>query len=113
MDGHPCNVTPASLQYGFGSDLDMLVPNAHAFAHWDALGLARPTAGAVLADSTPTPFLNSHQLRTSLGFNPASTALTIALRHHGVTVVDTSTPLDGTGKPLFDSNGVWEFLCFE
>ena len=107
------NVTPASLQYGFGSDLDTLVPNAHAFAHWDALGLARPTPGAVLVDSTPTPFLNSHQLRTSLGFNPASTALTIALRHHGVTVVDTSTPLDGAGKPLFDSNGVWEFLCFQ
>jgi hypothetical protein len=107
------NVTPASLQYGFGSDLDTLVPNAHAFAHWDALGLARPIAGAVLVDSTPTPFLNSHQLRTALGFNPASTALTIALRYHGVTVVDTSTPLDGAGKPLFDSNGVWEFLCFQ
>ena len=106
-------MTPASLQYGFGSDLDTLVPNAHAFAHWDVLGLARPTAGAVLVDSTPTPLLNSNQLRTALGFNPASTALTIALRHHGVTVVDTSTPIDEAGKPLFDSNGVWEFLCFQ
>jgi hypothetical protein len=107
------NVTPASLQYAFGSDLDTLVPNAHAFAHWDALGLARPAAGAVLVDDTPAPFLNSHQLRTSLGFNPASTALTLALRHHGVTVVDASTPIDGAGKPLFDSNGVWESLCFQ
>jgi len=32
---------------------------------------------------------------------------------HGVTVVDTSTPLDTGGKPLFDTNGVWAYLCFE
>jgi hypothetical protein len=44
---------------------------------------------------------------------PASTALTPALKNHGVTVVDTSTPLDGTGKPLFDTNGVWDYLCFQ
>ena len=25
----------------------------------------------------------------------------------------TSTPLDSNGKPLFDTNGVWESLCFD
>jgi hypothetical protein len=27
-------------------------------------------------------------------------------------VVDTSTPLDASGRPLFDTNGVWAYLCF-
>ena len=107
------NVTAASVQFGFGSDQDTLVPNAHAFAHWDGLGLARPGAGPVLVDGAAAPFLASRQLRTSLSPNPASTAITAALRFHGVTVVDTSTPVDAAGKPLFDANGVWEYLCFQ
>lgn len=106
------NVTPASLQYGFGSDADVLVPNAHASANWDNIGLFRPTSGAVLVDGSSAPFSASHQLRTILPFNPASTALTLNLKNHGITVVDTSTPLDATGRPLFDTNGVWEYLCF-
>ena len=76
------------------------------------MGLAAPAAGPVLIDNSSIPYANSHQLRTALAANPASTALTAALRNHGVTVVDTSTPLDATGKPLFDSNGVWAYLCF-
>lgn len=107
------NITPSALQYGFGSDFDTLVPNAHAFAHWDALGVARPGTGPVLVDGSAASFLNSRQLRTALSYNPASTALTLALRHHGTTVVDTSTPLEASGKPLFDANGVWEYLCFQ
>jgi len=107
------NVTAATLQFGFGSDLDTLVPNAHAFVHWDGLGLPRPSAGPVLVDGAAAPFFNSHQLRTSLSFNPASTAPTPALRFHGVTVVDTSTPIDAKGRPLFDTNGVWKYLCFQ
>jgi hypothetical protein len=106
------NVTPASLQYGFGADSDTLVPNAHAFAHWDSLGLVKPASGPVLVDGGGIPFSNAQQLRTSLPYNPGSTALTLALRNHGITVVDTSTPVDGNGKPLFDTNGVWEYLCF-
>jgi hypothetical protein len=85
------NVTAATLQFGFGSDLDTLVP----------------------VDGAAAPFFNSHQLRTSLSFNPASTAPTSALRFHGVTVVDTSTPIDAKGRPLFDINGVWKYLCFQ
>jgi len=107
------NVTPSSQQYGFGSDNDTLVPNAHAFAHWDGLGLYKPASGPVLVDATTSPFSDSHQLRTMQQYNPASTAPTPGLRHHGVTVVDTSTPVDGAGKPLFDSNGVWAYLCFQ
>ena len=106
------NVTPASLQFGFGSDADTLVPNAHAFAHWDNLGLSKPVSGPVLVEATAPPFSGAQQLRTAIPPNPASTALTPALRNHGVTVVDTSTPLDGSGKPLFDVNGVWDHLCF-
>ena len=107
------NVTPPSQQFGFGADADTLVPNAHASTHWDALGLPRPASGAVLVDASSRPYSGSRQLRTALPFNPASTALTTALKNHGVTVVDTSTPLDGNGKPLFDTNGVWDYLCFQ
>lgn len=106
------NVTPASAQYGFGADADPLVPNAHAFANWDNLGLAKPASGPVSVDGSSAPFGNARQLRTAQTFNPASTALTLALRQHGITVVDTSTPLDASGKPLFDSNGVWAYLCY-
>jgi hypothetical protein len=67
----------------------------------------------VLVDGAAAPYFNSHQLRTSLSFNPASTAPTSALRFHGVTVVDTSTPIDAKGRPLFDTNGVWKYLCFQ
>lgn len=107
------NVTPADQQYGFGSDDDTLVPNSHAFTHWDNLGLSKPAAGPVSVDSALAPFSSSRQLRTKQSFNPASTAITLALKYHGVTVVDTSTPLDATGKPLFDTNGVWAYLCFQ
>ena len=96
-----------------GSDNDTLVANAHAFAHWDGLGLYKPASGPVLVDGTTSPFSDSHQLRTMQQYNPASTAPTPGLRDHGVTVVDTSTPVDSAGKPLFDSNGVWAYLCFQ
>lgn len=104
------NVTPAGRQYGFGSDADSLVPNAHAYANWDNLGLPRPGTGPVLVEGNSAPFSGSHQLHTSLSYNPASTALTPALKNHGITVVDTSTPVDGQGKPLFGTNGVWSYL---
>jgi hypothetical protein len=66
----------------------------------------------VLVDGGTPPFGGAQQLRTTLPFNPASTALSASLKHHGVTVVDTSTPLDASGRPLFDTNGVWAYLCF-
>jgi hypothetical protein len=106
------NVTPASRQFGFGSDFDTLVPNSHASAHWSAIGMTAPAAGPLLVDGNTPPFGGAQQLRTMLPFNSASTALTTSLKHHGVTVVDTSTPLDASGRPLFDTNGVWAYLCF-
>lgn len=107
------NVTPASRQYGFGADSDTLVPNAHAFAHWDALGLQRPPAAPVLAEVGIGSFGDTRQLRTALAPNPASTAATPALRQHGITVVDASTPVDASGRPVFDALGVWDYLCFQ
>lgn len=104
------NVTPADRQYGFGSAADSLVPNDHAFAHWDSLGLYRPAAGPVLVDGANAPFSGSHQLYTSLPYNPASTAPTTGLKNHGITVNDTSTPVDAGGRPLFAVNGVWPYL---
>ena len=106
-------MTPADRQFGFGSDNDTLVPNSHAFAHWTGLGLSTPTGGPVLVDNGAAPYSGSQQLRTNLPPNPASTALSQALKNHGVTVVDTSTPLNVDGKPLFDTNGVWAYLCFQ
>lgn len=104
------NVTPAGRQYGFGSDADTLVPNSHAFAIWDNLGLARPGSGPVLVETSSAPFGDSHQLRTALPFNPTSSAPGTALKNHGITVVDTSTPLDGNGRPRFSTDGVWSYL---
>lgn len=107
------NVTPSTKQYGFGSDRDTLVPNAHAFAHWDNLGLARPAAGPLPVEDASGALQSSRQLRTGLPANPDSVALGPALRDHGITVLDTSTPVAASGKPLFDVNGVWSYLCFD
>jgi hypothetical protein len=107
------NVTPGDRQFGFGSDADTLVPNAHAFAHWDGLGLAKPLAGPVSVDTAAAPYSGSRQLRTGVPYNPTSSAPTVSLRNHGITVVDVSTPVDGNGRPLFDVNGVWQYLCFD
>ncbi len=107
------NVTPASRQYGFGADSDPLVPNAHAFAHWDGLGLPRPSAGPPPAEVGIGSFGDTRQLRTALAPNPASAAATPALRQHGITVVDASTPVDASGRPVFDVQGVWDYLCFQ
>ena len=104
------NVTPASRQYGFGSDSDRLVPNADAFAIWDNLGLAEPASGPVLVDTASAPYAGSHQLRTALTFNPASTAPGTLLKNHGITVVDASTPVNASGTPIFSTNGVWAYL---
>lgn len=67
----------------------------------------------LLVDGTSGALPDSRQLRTGLAPIPASTALTPALRNHGITVLDTSTPLAGSGKPLFDVNGLWAHLCFD
>ena len=104
------NVTPADRQFGFGSDADTLVPNDHAFAIWDNLGLPRPASGPVLIDNARAPYSSSHQLHTALPYNPASTAFTTGLKNHGITVVDASTPVDGSGQPLFATNGLWAYL---
>jgi polyhydroxybutyrate depolymerase len=107
------NATPAARQYGFGSDSDTLVPNARASAHWDAFGLSRPASGPLLVDGGTPPFAGSQQLRTALPPNPASAGVSTVLRNHGLTVVDALTPVDADGKPLFDTNGVWAYLCFQ
>ena len=107
------NVTPAAQQYGFGSDRDTLVPNAHASAIWNNFGMYRPPGGMVSVDTAVSPYENSHQLHTNAAPNPASTAPTLTLMNHGITVVDTSTPVDGFGNSLFDSNSVWAYLCFQ
>ena len=53
----------------------------------------------------------NYQLRTNEASNPDSMTVTVALKNHGVTVADTSTPLDLAGNPLFDA--VWAYLCFQ
>jgi len=107
------NVTPANQQFGFGSDDDVLVPNAYAFTHWDGFGMPRPATGPVRVETGAPPYAESRQLRTALAPNPASSNLSNALRYHGLTAVDVSTPVDANGRPLFDVNGVWAYLLFQ
>lgn len=69
-----------------------------------------PASGPVLVDTANAPYASSHQLRTALPYNPASTAPSAALKNHVITVMDASTPVDLGGTPIFSTNGVWAYL---
>lgn len=102
------NVTPASRQYGFTHTEDDLAPFRRVTASWQAIGL--DAFGALFSvDGASAPFGNSHQLVTSALPNPAPTGPS-ASPAHGAPVVDTVTPRDAQGRPIYEP--VWVYLAF-
>ena len=102
------NVTPASRLYGFTHTEDELAPFRRVTASWQAIGLG--ALGPLFSvDGASTPFGNSHQLTTSAFPNPNPTGPT-ASPTHGAPVVDTVTPRDAQGRPIYAP--VWIYLAF-
>lgn len=93
------NLTPASRQFGFTHTADTLVPLARATRNWSAMGLGAFGA-QVSVDGAAAPYGGSHQLVTSVAGGSA----------HAAPVVDTITPRDAAGRPVFA--GVWTYLAF-
>lgn len=102
------NVTPASRQFGFTHTQDSLTPLARVVDSWQAIGLGA-FGGLFSVDGATAPFGNSHQLVTSAPPNPNPTGPT-ASPTHGAPVVDTVTPRDAQGRPIYAL--VWNYLAF-
>ena len=101
------NVTPATLQFGFGGLQDPSVPYSKLSAIWQTLGLGAFGA-AMSVDANAPPYGGSHTLTT----NAKPTASTDpGTPLHGLSVRDVFTPLDASGEPVFDA--AWRYLCFE
>jgi hypothetical protein len=100
------NVTPASLQFGFGGLSDSSVPPNQLSVIWQTIGLAGP---AVSVDSNSPPYGGSHILTTNAAPNTSTGA--IGTPSHGLTVRDAFTPIDTNGQPVFDA--AWGYLCFQ
>lgn len=102
------NVTPASRQFGFTHTQDSLTPLARVVDSWEAIGLGA-FGGLFSVDGASAPFGDSHQLVTSAPPNPNPIGPT-ASPTHGAPVVDTVTPRDDQGRPIYAP--VWVYLAF-
>lgn len=102
------NVTPAARQFAFIHTADPLAPIGTVSANWDAidLDLFGPLTSV---DGATAPFVNSHQLITSIPPNPNPTGPS-ASPPHGAPVVDAVTPRDAQGSPVY--RPVWIYLAF-
>lgn len=98
------SLTPTAAQFGFGNVDDTLVAYPKLTAIWQAMGLT--ALGAAVSVDKNTTYSGSHLLITSV---PGSG--NIISPTHGSTVLDTATPKDANGNPVFDS--AWAYLCFQ
>jgi hypothetical protein len=102
------NVTPVARQFGFTHTADNLTPLAVALGSWDAIDL--DLFGApVSVDGVAAPFGGAHQLTTSAPPNPNPVGPS-ASPTHGAPVVDSVTPRDAQGAPLYLP--VWTHVAF-
>jgi hypothetical protein len=92
--------TSPSRFYGFGDTKDNIVPWANLQQIWTALGL-KAFGDPVDVDTAVAGFGGSHMLSTSQG-NSAN--------GHSIPVVDSATPMDADGFPVF--RRVWQYTCF-
>ncbi|MDA8138652.1 MAG: hypothetical protein M0036_08355 [Desulfobacteraceae bacterium] len=93
-----------SRYYGFSHMNDQTVPWMIALANWTALNMNQ-FGDYLNVDSSSPPYNGSHMLSTNL---PPVIQL---LGYHNITVVDSYTPLDATGQPVYLP--VWQYLCFQ
>jgi hypothetical protein len=101
-------VTAPSRQYGFTHTADNLISLANATASWQILGLGA-FGSPFSVDGASAPFANSRQLVTSAPPNPNPSGPT-ASPTHGAPVVDSVTPLDANGLPIY--RNVWIYMAF-
>jgi hypothetical protein len=102
------NVTPAARQFGFTHNADNLAPLANVTRNWSAIGLGAFGA-PVNVDGSGAPYSGAHQLVTGAAPNPNPTGPT-ASPTHGAPVVDSVTPRDAQGRPIYTA--VWIYLAF-
>ncbi|WP_285710385.1 BPSS1187 family protein [Erythrobacter oryzae] len=102
------NVTPADRQYGFIHVDDPLVPLATANRAWEAIGMGA-FGPLTSVDGSAAPFGNSRRLTTAAAPNPNPTGPS-ASPAHGAPVLDSVTPRDAQGRPVFAP--VWNYLAF-
>lgn len=93
-------LTSPSRYYGLGSTKDNIVPWVNLQKIWNKLGMGA-FGVPVNIDGVGVGYNGSHMLNTSQG---------TAGNGHGIPVVDSVTPKNTNGKPLFV--GTWQYLCF-
>ena len=92
--------TPDSVYFGFNNTVDNVVDFSEQFEAWGNLGM--PAFGDTIdVGFVEPPYSNSHQLftqydTTGIGGN------------HSVMILDSKTPVDNLGEPLF--HPVWEYM---
>lgn len=102
------NFTGVARQFGFTHTADPLAPLPNVLRNWGVIDL--DLFGApVSVDGAAAPYNNAHQLVTSAPPNP-NPAGPSAAPEHGAPVVDSVTPRDAQGNPLY--RDVWIYLAF-
>jgi hypothetical protein len=79
---------------------DPLILYPEELATWNDYGLTQ-FGGPVLVESNTAPYLGSHEFTTDLTPQDGT-------NYHGATVVDSATPLEPDGTPVYLP--VWQFM---
>lgn len=89
-----------SAYYGFNNLNDDVVDFSGQFETWNNLGMTA-FGNSINVETSTSPYLNSHQLYTSYDTTGIG-------GNHSVMILDSKTPLDNFGKPLFEP--VWKHM---
>jgi len=106
LPGQPANwittpgVTASEYFFGFIHTNDPLILYPEELATWNGYGLIR-FGGPLLVENSSAPYLGSHEFTT--GLTPQD-----GTNYHGATVVDSATPLEPDGTPVYQP--VWQFM---
>lgn len=106
LPGQPANwitspgVTAPEYFFGFVHTNDPLILYPEEIATWNGYGLPQ-FGGPLLVESNPAPYFGSHEFTTGLTPQDGS-------NYHGATVVDSATPLEPNGTPVYQP--VWQFM---
>ena len=96
-------VTPSQYFFGFVHTNDPLILYPQETATWTGYGL-NPFGGPLQVENSAAPYQGSHEFITGLTPNNYSGPQD----YHGATVVDSSTPVNSNGIPVFLP--VWQFM---
>ena len=94
------HATADSVYYGFNNLYDDVVNFSEQFEIWENLGMSL-FGDSVEVEQTLYPFSNSRQLHTSRQSSGIG-------GNHSIMILDSKTPLDDLGKPVFES--VWKYM---